>query len=654
MAMTDHIPQSLFSLDYIFDLILLLDAYFTAFQFYALKQGVPIVDSVSIQKMFFHENFSYAFIAFLPYDVIVLFFLGSSNKVLIWAQRVVRIPKILLAINYSKYYRCLEDFMFQWKISYVAAQIINLLFFVCMIGHYAGCGFYILPFLTNGWGGECVNEPDALYGTACRYRNTWVQMNIMTYKLPQDGGSDWDVFLRAINWSIPTLTLEVIDDVFPINTTEVVYAFLWMFFGIVLNATIVGTIVSLVTEGDVESAEIQIVREFLLTKKITSRLSSRVISHMGFLTSEYGMSLQNESSLCEELAYSLQCATMTASKLKLLEGCAAFENISEKEKYSICFALVQIIYSDSDVIIECDERQHEMYFLLEGTVQVRTSSGAIFSVIEAGDNFGVQGLVNTEMGVLKYIAVGVCICYVLTKKEFYKQLKCFPVEVVNKIHTSLDIIIQNTFRQQDALIKNFDNRENGNGKLKFMLRVDSVIANKDNKLVTWLKDPNSTFRVIWDVCGVIFLFYLMFSIFFHLAYLHSNSASKYKPVFAFDFFIDVYWILDIVFHAKYFPIRLMNGKYECRRDVIWTSYKNGNLALDILASLPLEIFSFLTLRSEVMLIHALRLNHFLRVKHLYKRLDIVLHHLSNYGMRFVNLPCNLLYHNYGYALCMKI
>jgi hypothetical protein len=245
-----------------------------------------------------------------------------------------------------------------------------MLFIVCIIGHWAACGFYLIPHLVNvDIAKNCVNEPDALYGTACEFQGTWIQMQIMTLKLPPDGGTKWERYLRALNWAIPTLTLEVIDDVFPINNQELMYGLFAMFFGMIIESGIIGTIISLVSEPP-ESQDVQIVRDLLEERNVDIDLRLRVLAHLNFLNSPYARTIVEEETLSRELPISLQLSIMQNTKLQLLNRCPLFNNCSEESKVNLCFALTQHIYSDGDYIIRYGDMGHEMFFIAEGSVDV--------------------------------------------------------------------------------------------------------------------------------------------------------------------------------------------------------------------------------------------------------------------------------------------
>lgn len=135
--------------------------------------------------------------------------------------------------------------------------------------------------------GDCVPEANAMYGTACELKNTWGQFLIWNGKLPQDGGTQLSKYLRALEWSIPTMMLYVVGDVYPMNMNETSYVYGAMFFGITINAMILGSIISLVTTLDESrssiTTQLDVLKEHLSSRRVKSTTINKVLSSISAL-----------------------------------------------------------------------------------------------------------------------------------------------------------------------------------------------------------------------------------------------------------------------------------------------------------------------------------------------------------------------------------
>ncbi|CAE7853669.1 unnamed protein product, partial [Symbiodinium microadriaticum] len=205
------IPGVFFAIDYILDFFLLVDAYMKANMFRRSMGGRHLVEAEQIREAYIKEDVKIDLPARFPYEFFVIFVLGAPAREICDLLKMLRIPKLLLVIRGGHLLNEAEALLAELKV--------NL--------------------------GDCVPEPDAMYGTACELKNTWGQFLIWNGKLAQDGGSQFSRYLRALEWSIPTMMLYVVGDVYPMNMNETSYVYGAMFFGITINAMIVGSIISL-------------------------------------------------------------------------------------------------------------------------------------------------------------------------------------------------------------------------------------------------------------------------------------------------------------------------------------------------------------------------------------------------------------------------
>lgn len=353
------ITPYLYILDYLFDCILLINLYLIYCKFYTLCKGVYVTDTAGLKDLFLKENFSYGYFACIPFDIIALAMINQPPSYLEWTLKICRMTKLFILFDASIYAKSTLSLLEKLRVPYFATVVLRMFLTVCMIGHWAACGFYVIPGYVN-------RDSDS----EDKYVGTWVEYQIDTNKLPLDGGSQWTRYIRALNWSIPTLTLVVLADIFPINNEEMMYGLLVMFFGFMINATVVGTMITLLTRDSSESTDVQIVRSLLETRNVDLNLRIRVAQHLNFLSSTAGQLLLEEESMIKELPFSLQLAIVENTKLPLLNKCPLFDTCSEESKRNLCLAFRQQIYCDGDLIIKCGDIGQEMYFLIEGSVDV--------------------------------------------------------------------------------------------------------------------------------------------------------------------------------------------------------------------------------------------------------------------------------------------
>ena len=91
---------------------------------------------------------------------------------------------MFLLIRGSHFLSAFEEVMDKARVSFFALRMLQVLVSCLMVGHSLGVGLYL--FQKAHYGESCMNEENALYGEACKYRDTWIQFLIYTSKLPDD------------------------------------------------------------------------------------------------------------------------------------------------------------------------------------------------------------------------------------------------------------------------------------------------------------------------------------------------------------------------------------------------------------------------------------------------------------------------------------
>jgi CRP-like cAMP-binding protein len=630
-----RISPVVYLVDYLLDVVLFVNLYLIYFKFYTIRSGILVTDTKVIQSHFFQENFTHHLVAYVPFDILVVFLLTQSTESTLWAMRVIRIPKIFLLFKFPENFSYFEDILSSLKVNYVGSRVIRMLIMVCLIGHWLACIFYLLPTLFNlRRASDCVNEPGAMYGTACQYEGTWIQFQIMTEKLPLDGGDDWARYLRALNWALPLLTLQVLADVLPINNLEFMYSFFGILIGLVVQSSIIGTMISLFAEAQ-ESSDVQIVRKFLEERNVDVDLRMKVLGYLNFLDSPYAHTIMEEESINSELPYSLQLSIIEKTKLQLLSKCPLFDTCTEESKINLCFALTQQIYSDGDYIIKFGDMGHEMFFLAEGSVEVCSDSGVIYTILHAGSYFGETGLVFSDRRMSNIRAMGICVCYCLNRVHLDNELKASSEIDAKTAFATLKSLLERNQRINQAISKNLNRAKVHTSKLSKVIVVEET--KPENKFLRALRNPHSNYCIAWDVMGFVALIYYSVAIPFHIGFLHGPDLANYTPFLAIDFFFDLYWAIDIYLRSRYFSIQLMTGKYDSDSNHIWKQYHSSySFHLDCIASLPLEIFALIPGVPRISLF-IFRFVHMIRIRLLFQQIQKIQNHLEHFDFRSIPL-----------------
>ena len=632
-----RIDPWLFVLDYIGDVINLVDVYlyFTVFTVY--QGGELLVSSADIRRNFLQQRGLVDVIAAFPYDILTLAFMPYyRGDALLLIRAALRVPKLLKFTIVRHYVKQLEYLAKILNFSYFAFRLFDLICSVLIICHFTACIFQ--AFAVYGQRrGACLDEPGAVYGKACEFRGTWVAYEIATLKLPPDGGSQWSQFIRAWNWAATTLTGETMGDVFVMNQNECLFAFIVIVFGVALNGMIIGSIMNLVTDASEEKTRkirnMEQLGAFLRQEHVPEHLVLSATQLLRHQASDQGMVVVAQERILSELPLSVQEQINDHVKtLPFLRRCPFFDFCSDEVLRGISAKLRQQLYIRGDLIVVAGELGHEMFFLESGSVNVVSADQqTLFSTLEDGAFFGETALVfYSARTATIVVASPVCVCLVLTKGDLDQELRQADIDeeaVLDEFRA-----LQETNRRRNAAVTaNLNAAKEPDKKLYKLIRQEDTSSNSASLLTTvrLILSPNSIFRLVWDVLGLLFLVYYTFSIPFHFAFLFGSYTDSYVRYIAADFAVDVYWIIDIVCKLTLFSFKpdMFHDRVITDGEHIRNRYlASGNFHFDLAASIPLELLALVP-GTHSMTLFAARFIHLLRVPQLRTYSNFALLHL---------------------------
>jgi hypothetical protein len=237
-------------------------------------------------------------------------------------------------------------------------------------------------------------------------------------------------------------------------------------------------------------------------------------------------------------------------------------------------------------------------------------------------------------------AIGTCVCYCLDRVHLDNELKASSEAEAQSAFQSLQALLAGNQKRNAAVAKNLSQAKTPDSKLSKMIVLNS--EKKTSPLILALQNPNSMFCICWDIFGLFALVYYAISIPFHLAYFLHDDLIAYRPYLAFDFLIDIYWLIDIYLRVHYFVSpNQITDKYETEALKNLNHYRKSNrFKLDCVSSFPLEVLALVPGTSP-MLIHFLRLIHLPKVFNAFSQISLLHLHLDHIDIRFLSASCLL-------------
>ena len=263
--------------------------------------------------------------------------------------------------------------------------------------------------------------------------STWIDYNNLMEK------SLLQKYIDSVYFTMGTVTSLGYGDMFPATDTERIVTCIVILIGDGLFAVAFGLMASAAASSRSEFSEFleNLKAPFSVLNKadVPQNIISRLETYYAFNTVlSQNIGPTNFKSLFEHLPPNIvrtityECNKTTLKKVPLFWSANSEELI---EKISI--ALNPRIYLTGDYIIYKNDIGEEMYFIMEGSVNVISPEGnKVIKELNKGDFVGEMALITDSRRSCSVIAKSLCLVYSLNKSEFNSILVEFP-EVMAKI-----------------------------------------------------------------------------------------------------------------------------------------------------------------------------------------------------------------------------
>lgn len=290
----------------------------------------------------------------------------------------------------------IAQFMRQWRQRVVQyANILRLVFFVYWLtlsAHWIACGWLALRGVTA----------------------------------TGDSASD---YIRALYWTIQTLSTVGYGDLTPATSAQTLYAMGVMMIGVGVYGYIIGNVASILAKIDPAKVfyleNMERLTAFMNYRNIPPRLQRRIRDYYAYLW-EKRLSY-DESTIITSLPPSLQTDVSLFLKRDIIEKVPLFQGASDEFIREIALQMTPVIFIPGDYVYKAGESGRDMYFITRGTVEVVSKDGAeIYTTLSDGEFFGEIALVHNQPRTASVRAVSYCDLYRLDKDMFDRVLAHYP------------------------------------------------------------------------------------------------------------------------------------------------------------------------------------------------------------------------------------
>ncbi|KAL6048453.1 hypothetical protein STEG23_016878 [Scotinomys teguina] len=351
-------------LDYVSDIIYLVDMFVRIRTGY-LEQGLLVKDRLKLIKKY-KENLQFKLdvLSVVPTDL--LYFKMGWNYPEIRLNRLLRISRMFeffqrteTRTNYPNIFR-----------------ISNLVMYIVIIIHWNACVYYSISkaigFGNDTWVYPDINDPE--FGRLARK------------------------YVYSLYWS--TLTLTTIGETPPpVLDSEYIFVVVDFLIGVLIFATIVGNIGSMISNMNAARAEFQsrvdAVKQYMNFRNVGKDMEKRVIKWFDYLWTN--KKTVDEKEVLRYLPDKLRAEIAINVHLDTLKKVRIFADCEAGLLVELVLKLQPQVYSPGDYICKKGDIGREMYIIKEGKLAVVADDGITqFVVLSDGSYFGEISILNIK------------------------------------------------------------------------------------------------------------------------------------------------------------------------------------------------------------------------------------------------------------------
>ncbi|XP_053330001.1 cyclic nucleotide-gated olfactory channel [Spea bombifrons] len=255
-------------------------------------------------------------------------------------------------------------------------RIFNLVLYVLLIIHWNACIYYAISkaigFGEDSW--VYPNVTDPIYGYLTRE------------------------YVYCLYWS--TLTLTTIGETPPpVTDTEYLFVIFDFLVGVLIFATIVGNVGSMISNMNATRAEFQAkidaIKHYMQFRRVSKELEAKVIRWFDYLWTN--KKTVDEKEVLKNLPDKLRAEIAINVHLETLKKVRIFQNCEAGLLVELVLKLRPQVFSPGDYICRKGDIGREMYIIKEGRLAVVGEDGVTqYAILTSGSCFGEISILNIE------------------------------------------------------------------------------------------------------------------------------------------------------------------------------------------------------------------------------------------------------------------
>lgn len=451
-------PKIWYTADYICDFIYLLDMIANSRTGY-LEQGILVRDKTRLAR---HYISSFAFkldiLSILPTDLSYIYLPKRCQSNHVPCAIIVRLNRLLRFHRLAQFFDRTEsatNFPFAFRIS-------KLIFYILVIIHWNACIYFAISYAIGFGSDRWVYQPSSMGDLSHLYRpksggivsrelfHEWSERVTSEPQITDnylesnmiDPSSDANMlndslvhqYIFCFYWS--TLTLTTIGEVpMPERDEEYLFVVIDFLIGLLIFATIVGNIGSMITNMNAARAEFQhkmdSVKQWMKFRKVNKELEDRIIKWFDYLWDN--RQTLDEDAVTAILPDRLKAETAIHVHLETLKRVQLFQDCEPGLLVQLVLKLKLQVFSPGDFICRVGDVGKEMYIVKRGELNVLSEDcQTVYGKLTDGSVFGelsilnISGVKTGNRRTANVRSVGYSDLFALSKQDLWQVLEDYP------------------------------------------------------------------------------------------------------------------------------------------------------------------------------------------------------------------------------------
>lgn len=244
-------------------------------------------------------------------------------------------------------------------------------------------------------------------------------------------GSNADDETRYVNslyWSVQTLTTVGYGDVSPVNNLQRIYTMLVMVFGVGIYGYLIGNVVSIFAKSNPAREyyfrNLDRLQTFVRYRKLPPGMQKKIKDYYSYIWQKrWGL---DEEAFIESLPPGLKEEVSLFLRREAVDKIPLFQGSGEDFLREIAMQLKPIVLAKNDFLFKEGDVGNEMFFLLQGELEIIAKESGVIATLHDGDFFGEIALFHNIRRTASVRATCFSDLYVLHRNVFEIVGSRFP------------------------------------------------------------------------------------------------------------------------------------------------------------------------------------------------------------------------------------